>query len=157
MADMAVNSTRTDLRRALSEAEFRRLLDMEEAATGVRRGRTGAAALREGIRLHLPQLAHSRSVLEERFLALCEEHGLPLPEMNAEVCGLTVDALWRDQRVIVELDGHVAHGTPARAERDRGRELRLRAAGFVVLRYTWQQVTTTPAAVGADVARALRG
>ena len=92
---------------------------------------------------------------EERFVSLCESARLPLPEINATVEGLMVDALWREQRVIVELDGHIAHSTRAQLERDRRREMRLRAAGFIVLRYTWKQVTEEPDLVAADLAAAL--
>ena len=95
------------------------------------------------------------SVLEERFLALCESSGIVLPEVNETICGLKVDALWRDQRLVVELDGYAAHGGRAAIEQDRGRELRLRAAGYVVLRYTWQQVTGHPLQVTADLRAAL--
>jgi hypothetical protein len=130
-------------------------MDLEEAYALATQAVAGSAALRAALDRHMPQLARSRSVLEERFLALCETHGIPLPEMNAAVCGLTVDALWRAERVIVELDGHRAHGTPARAERDRRRELSLRAARFSVHRYTWQQVTEADRDVAADVIRAL--
>jgi very-short-patch-repair endonuclease len=63
--------------------------------------------------------------------------------------------LWRGPRVIVELDGHDAHDSRAQIERDRRRELRLRAAGFVVLRYTWDQVTREPGLVVTDVRLAL--
>jgi very-short-patch-repair endonuclease len=100
-------------------------------------------------------LARTLSVLEERFLSLCERSGIPPPEVNPKVAGLMVDALWRRARVVVELDGHAAHtGAPA-MERDRGRDLRLRAAGYEVLRYTWHQVTREPQAVVADLRAAL--
>jgi very-short-patch-repair endonuclease len=93
--------------------------------------------------------------LERRFLLLVERTGLPIPEMNAIVEGLMVDALWREAGVVVELDGHRAHARAAASERDRGRELALRAAGFTVLRYTWQQVSRECAAVIADLRAAL--
>ena len=49
--------------------------------------------------------------------------------------------------------------TPGRcvAERDRHRELVLRAAGFGVRRYTWLQVTGEAAAVLADVRAGIGG
>ena len=75
--------------------------------------------------------------------------------MNETICGLRVDALWREQRLIVELDGYAAHGSRAAIERDRRRELTLRSAGNVVLRYTWEQVTEQPEQVVADLRLAL--
>ena len=139
------------LRRAIAEAEFRRLATVEAIASVLGRGRMGSRRLRRALALHQPRLAFTRSVLEERFLVLCERYRVPLPEVNAKVCGLMVDALWRRERVIVELDGGQAHGTVAAMERDRARDLTLRAAGFVVLRYTWHQVTRRAALVAADL------
>ena len=75
--------------------------------------------------------------------------------MNVSVAGLMVDALWGNRRVVVELDGFRAHAAPAAMQRDRDRDLALRAAGHEVRRYTWQQVTEQPKAVAADLRRAL--
>jgi hypothetical protein len=143
------------LRRMLAEAEFQRLATLGEMERVLGRGRPGSAALRRAVLLHQPKLALTRSVLEERFLSLCERYEIPLPELNVYVCGLLVDALWRSERVVVELDGHRAHGLPSRMERDRERDLTLRRAGFAVLRYTWAQVTRRPAAVAGDLNREL--
>ncbi len=155
LVDLASVVTQGELRRALAEAEYRRLIDLRALETAIGRGRPGSAALRRALEDHLPQLAFTRSALEERFLDLCRAHGIPLPKVNARVCGLTVDAFWPDNRVIVELDGYAAHSAPAQVERDRRRELRLRAAGFLVLRYTWQQVTERAAEVAGDLKPAL--
>ncbi len=146
LADLAATASRPTLRRAVAEAEYRRLVDVGDLAA-----RPRAPVLRRAVRAHLPQLATSRSELERRFLFLCEATGLALPETNVMLCGFEVDAVWRERRLVVELDGHAAHGRPRAAERDRHRELVLRAAGFEVRRYTWLQVTADAAAVAADL------
>jgi predicted transcriptional regulator of viral defense system len=145
------------LRRALSEALYLRIATPSAIAAQLRRGHRGSAPLRAALTRHTPQLARTLSVLEERFLALCEQFEIPDPEVNGKVGGLMVDALWRAQRVVVELDGHAAHANPAAVERDRRRELALRGAGYYVLRYTWQQVTEHPDEVAADLRALLRG
>ncbi len=139
------------LRRVLAEADHRRLCDVAGLEAVLQRGHPGSAALRRAVSRHLPELAHTLSVLEERFLALCERAGLPVPEVNARVGGLMVDMVWRDAGVIVELDGHAAHGTPAAIEEDRRRDLILRSLGYLVLRYTWAQVTRDPDRVISDL------
>jgi len=124
-------------------------LDEVEAVLG--RGKPGSAALRVALDCHRPELAKTRSTLEEKFLLLCEHYSLPPPGVNVWIGGWLVDAAWFDQRVVVELDGHAAHGTSASQEADHRRDLELRAAGYTVVRYTWQQVTETPELVLADL------
>jgi predicted transcriptional regulator of viral defense system len=155
LLDLAVTVSARQLRRALAEADYRRLVDLDTLEAVAGRGLRGSAALRSALATHRPELARTVSVLEERFLAHCEDYGIPPPEVNVKVRGLMVDALWRRQRVIAELDGHAAHGTRAAMERDRRRELELRKAGYSVVRYTWQQVTRQPAQVAADLSREL--
>ena len=156
LLDLAAVVSPAKLRRTLAEADYRRLLDVPAVEALLSRGRPGAAALRAALAEHMPHLARTRSELEQRFLLLCRTGGIPLPEVNVLVEGFLVDALWREPRVAVELDGHTAHATPAAIERDRRRDLALRAAGFVVLRYTWRQVTREAAAVRDDLSVALR-
>jgi Protein of unknown function (DUF559)/Transcriptional regulator, AbiEi antitoxin len=151
LLDLAATMAFADLRRALAEADHLDLLDPAAVEAQLGRGRRGASALRKAFGLHWPDLAETRSVLEDRFLALVEDAGLPRPEVNPRVEGFIVDALWRNEKVVVELDGHAAHAKPAAIERDRRRDLVLRTAGFAVRRYTWEQVTRTPEAVLADV------
>jgi very-short-patch-repair endonuclease len=142
-----------ELRRALAEAEYRRLVTLAEVGSVLGRGRPGSAALRVALDCHLPQLARTRSRMEELFVLLCERHSLTPPAVNARVAGWTVDAVWFDQRIAVELDSHAAHGTPAAIAEDRRRDLELRAAGFTVLRYTWRQLTEDGDVVIADLRR----
>jgi predicted transcriptional regulator of viral defense system len=155
LLDLAAMLPFDQLRRALAEADHRCLFNPTAVHASLRRGQPGSAALRRALDQHCPSLADTLSMLEQRFLALCEATGLPLPEVNRVVAGLKVDALWRRQRVIVELDGHASHAFAAAAEEDRRRELLLRAAGHRVLRYTWQQVTGQPDVIAADLTREL--
>jgi hypothetical protein len=144
------------LRRAVAEADYRGLLDLRDLEDALRRGRPGSKSLRAVLRSHMPQLAQTLSRLEERFLELCETADLPLPEVNARVGRMRVDALWREQGVTVELDGGPAHAGAAAMKRDRNRELALRSLGFLVARYTWEQVSDRSGEVAADLRRLLR-
>jgi hypothetical protein len=155
LRDLAWVLPAEQLRRALAEADYRGLLNAHHAYRVLGRGRRGSAALREALAAHMPELAQAYSVLEQEFLLLCERSGIPPPEVNVDVAGMIVDALWRQQQVVVELDGYRAHRGRERMERDRRRELALRAAGLPVLRYTWHQVITEPERVVADLRTAL--
>ena len=52
---------------------------------------------------------------------------------------------------MVELDGRDNHSSPGQMERDRRKDLQLRAAGYVVVRYTWAQIIFEAPAVLADL------
>jgi very-short-patch-repair endonuclease len=138
--DLAATRPFNTVRRALAEAEYRGILNAHEVAALAGQGKPGSAALRQALKTHQPRLAHTRSEFERVFLAICEAAGLPLPELNQRVEGWTVDAVWRHRRLIVELDGYDNHHTRAQMARDRRKDLALRAAGFVVVRYTWHQL-----------------
>jgi very-short-patch-repair endonuclease len=151
LLDYAAEAQLLDVRRALAQADYRRLLDPDEVHAVLGQGRNGTATLRAALGRHEPTLARARSWLEVAFVPLCESAGIPLPEINVRVADWTVDALWREERVVVELDGYDNHSTRAQMERDRRKELDLRAAGFLVVRYTRDQVVFRPELVAADL------
>jgi hypothetical protein len=95
--------------------------------------------------------ATTRSELEERFLGLCDDHGIPRPETNTHIEGIEVDFVWRDRRLIVEVDGYAYHRSPQAFEDDRERDVRLQVAGWRVLRFTWTQITRRGAWVAASI------
>ena len=149
--DLAAESSIEELRRALAQADYRRLLNIDEVSAACGQGCHGTARLQAALERHEPRIAMTRSELERRFLKECEAAGIALPEVNVVVEGWTVDALWRAERVVVELDGRDNHSSPGQIERDRRKELQLRAAGYVVVRYTWAQVALEPQVVMADL------
>lgn len=154
--DLAATTTLNRLRVALAQADYLRILDVAAVESMLRQGRTGSANLRRALERHQPRLALTRSGLEIAFFSLCEAARLPVPEVNAMVDGWEVDVLWRQHRLAVEVDGGRNHSTRAQIERDRWKELRLRAGGYRVVRYTDRQVANEPELVAADLRQALR-
>jgi predicted transcriptional regulator of viral defense system len=142
--------------RAIREAEFLRLLDLDALNAAVQRahGRRRLAALREALAHHTPgQIV--RDELEHRFLELVCGAGLPAPETNIKVRArgnrYEIDCLWREQRVAVELDGRAAHARAMAFEEDRARDSALSAIGLRPLRFTWRRVTQEAAEVIAEL------
>jgi very-short-patch-repair endonuclease len=151
--DLSDHRPRRELERAIDEAEYLRL-----DCTGLQPlpGRRGSGRLARILADHAAGSTRTRSELEERFLLLCVEQRLPRPEVNARLHGFEVDFLWRAARLVVELDGHAAHGTRRSFEQDRVRDAELTLAGYVVIRLTWRRLTREPAVVAAQLRRALR-
>lgn len=138
--DLAATESRRRLRMALANADYRNLLDVEAIDAALGRGRAGSAKLRAALAEHQPRLARTKSGLEVAFIELCESAGIPLPEVNQRIAGWEVDALFREQRIAVELDGVGNHRTPAQITRDRRKELALRKAGLQTVRYSGEQL-----------------
>lgn len=65
--------------------------------------------------------------------------------------------LWRDRRLIVELDGRDAHSSPAQRAADVRRQADLEALGYRVLRFTWAEVHFEDARLAAVIRRSLAG
>jgi very-short-patch-repair endonuclease len=117
-------------------------------------GRAGSAALRVLLeRSQRPAL--TRSIAEERLLDLIRRADLPIPEVNVELDGYEVDFLWREQGLIVEVDGFEFHSSRPDFERDHRRDSALLARGLRIQRLSAMQIVDEPEATVARIAGAL--
>lgn len=154
LLDLAPLLPRPALERAAEQAVVLRLTTHDELARECRPGRRGTARLRAALPTE-PSL--TRSEAERRLLALVRAARLPRPRTNVRVAGHEVDLLWREQKLVVEVDGFAYHGSRQAFERDRRRDADLTAAGFRVVRFTWRQIAHEPEAVLARLAVLLAG
>ena len=147
--------------KALERADVLQLLDVRELQQLVDRHprRPGTRAIRTALESVAAWRGITRSELEQRFRAIVEEAGLPLPDLNHRVdlgpLVIEADAVWPDARLIVELDGYAFHGTRAAFDRDRERDRLATAAGWRVIRITWRQLANDAAGVVRDLRRLL--
>jgi predicted transcriptional regulator of viral defense system len=157
LLDLAARIPRRELERAMDEAERLKLCTEEDLDEMVRAhfGRAGAGALRALLDEHRAGSTATRNDFEELFLSLSREYGLPQPDVNVALLGYVVDFLWRDAKLVVEVDGRATHGTRKAFQGDRDRDGRLAVAGYRVLRFTWWDVTRRPAVVADRVRRLL--
>jgi very-short-patch-repair endonuclease len=156
LLDLAGSLGTRELEQALARAsrqgrlmrdQIQKLLERYPRRHGIARLRTLLSAPDDPV--------FTRSEAEERFLALVRRAGLRPPEMNVKVRGFEVDALWRAERLVVEIDGFAYHSSPMDFERDRYRDGVLTAAGFRVMRIIWHQLTREPEALLIRLGQAL--
>jgi hypothetical protein len=141
--------------RAFNEAEFRRLWDATGVAALLDRYPRRAGSVQLAALVAAEPIGITREELEQRFLALIDESFLPRPMLNAPLMigdrTFYPDCLWRDARLIVELDSRAAHDTTSRFDSDRERDRLLALAGLLVIRVTWKHVTADARGLAADL------
>jgi hypothetical protein len=133
LLDLAEVLPRHDLRRALGEAEVRRLVAHPRlrALLADAHGRHGAPTL-SALLDRGP--APTRSPLEDDLVDFLDHHGLGPRQHNARVAGYEVDVLFPHARLIIEADSPTYHDTPTTRAHDAEKDAALRAAGHDVLR-----------------------
>jgi predicted transcriptional regulator of viral defense system len=150
LLDLAVALPRRAIERAVDQAEVLRVLDARQIDEVLARAgnHRGAAVLQAVLGEHAPGTTLTRNDLEEAFLAICHDSGLPRPEVNAWIAldptGYEADFLWRAAGLIAETDGRDVHATKRAFEHDRRRDQRLMRAGYRVVRFTRRQVLEEP-------------
>ena len=106
--------------------------------------------------------ALSESALESLSRVVFREQGIPPPELQQWVGGDDegvvgrADFLWRRSGTIGEADGALKYADPQRAIAQLRRDARLRAAGFQVVHFTWDDIVRTPRQVAASLSEAFR-
>lgn len=165
LLDLATILDADALLRAVNEAEVRRLADPLSlpALLERHRGERGTGALRRVLESAGYGRGITREMLEELFAKLVGRYRLPHPELNAPIhVGdrfFEADCLWREQRLIVELQGARFHGTAAAMARDAERARRLLLAGWQIVPVTWSQLSSRASAdrLARDLMRLLIG
>lgn len=122
--------------RLVADAVARRLVSLGalRAYVARRAGARGAARLRWAI-----EGRQTRSGAEREFVRWLQSRDLPVPSMNHRIGRLTVDGLWEDAGLVVEIDTIGTHGTAFSFENDRLRDAYLVARGLRVMRITPQR------------------
>ena len=133
--------------------------------TGLRRlverhacqGRTGIAALRSAVLAWPLGDKPADSVLEPAMAKLLADHGLPPAEFHPIIEGLEVDFVIVGTPVVVECDGWEFHVTSrTQFAQDRERDAMLAAAGYVVVRVTWEHVVRRAGATARRIEAVIR-
>lgn len=155
--DLAATLNRRPLERVLDQAESTCLTDVPSlvAIARAHAGHRGASRLLKTLTDHDPGTTLTKSQLEERFLPLCRDAGLPKPTVNDYVEALEADFVFATQRVLVETDSWRHHKSRDSFEADRRRDAIHAAAGWRTLRFTHRQITHEPKAVTRALTSAL--
>jgi hypothetical protein len=119
LVDLSTTLTPHQIERIVHRAEHLRLLDTRSLGEQLARARgRRTKPLRAAIeRLQVKEPDITRTVLEERFLALVVDAQLPRPEVITIVGPYEVDFLWRTENLIVETDGAATHLTRRRLKK----------------------------------------
>ncbi len=158
LLDVAEYGNEREVERLIDQAEVLRVLDMRAIVDVLARadGRRGAATLRAVLSEIRPGTTLTRSELEELMLQICRDIHHPPDATNAWIPfpgggGAEADFVWREQRLVVEVDGRDVHATRRAFEHDRRRDQRLTLLGRRVVRFTWRQVSEEPGYVAATL------
>jgi very-short-patch-repair endonuclease len=154
LLDLAGESPRRALERALDQAEVRRLhLPIEPLIPRCRR-RRGAAKLRAVLEHHIAGSTITESEAEEAFLAIVRRAGLPDPLPQCWIEGKRRDFAWPSHKVVVEIDSRTFHDTTHAFEEDRIRDNEVTLAGWTHLRFTRRRIVRDGGSVQRDLIQA---
>jgi hypothetical protein len=132
IADSALNQEKT------TKPELHQVLQQCQGWPGVRQARRVVDFADE----------RAESPLESAARVVFAEADLEPPELQVTIHGAQeqeqfaarVDFLWRERKVIAEADGLVKYNDRQELLKERERDHQLRAAGYTVVHFTWQEI-----------------
>jgi very-short-patch-repair endonuclease len=142
--DLAELATPEELEEAIRAAE--RIHGLDRASVDPVIGRRGAGKL-----LARPR-HHTRGHLEKVFLRVLDEEGFERPDMNVDHDEYVLDALWAEQRLVLEIDDYETHHTRDALDADRARDRVLTIDGFTAVRITHTDLTRDRTRLAAHLA-----
>jgi hypothetical protein len=141
LLDLAATVRPDQLERALAQAMYLQVYDQHAIDDVIARsnGHRGTSVLKQATKQE-PQI--TKSDWEIRMLRLVRAAHLPEPICNRPLHApdhgeCKPDFYWPAHNLIVETDGWEAHRTLAAFRSDRAKDAALTAAGYKVLRFTW--------------------
>lgn len=142
LADSALRAT------GISRADLVKIIDESSCAPGIRTAREVVAFAD----------ALAESVLESVSRVVFAEHGLPPPQRQVvlgegERIG-RVDFYWAEYGVVGEADGMIKYADQQALQAEKERQERLENAGFIVVRFTWDDVVRHPERTVTRIRRA---
>jgi hypothetical protein len=144
---------------ALSSGLVRRPRLLWRLGDLAKEGRTGVKALRSILEARAPAAPVPASVLETRLRRVLDVTGMPPPLWGFEVRtggrSRFLDCAWPDLRLAVEADGWAHHSGRAQWESDVDRQNALVAAGWTVLRFSWDEVAHRPERIRSVILQTL--
>jgi very-short-patch-repair endonuclease len=155
LLDIAPRLTDRALARAVNDARHNRYLTLDALADALDRFRNHPGRRRLLPFLEAPT-GPTRSELEDAFLDFTRRFDLPTPQMNVIVAGHLVDALFADEKLIVELDGFEFHRSRGSFESDRERDADTLASGHATVRVTHGRLTNSAQREAARLQSILR-
>jgi len=105
-------------------------------------------------------LAHPLSVLEQQLLAVLRDAGIEEPDKQVPTTSddgeqWRLDFVYPQHKVHIEVDGRRYHAGRREQRSDRRRDNFMNTEGWIVLRFTWEDVMNDPGYVVAQVLKAL--
>ena len=154
VAGVAPHCTQTVIERMLLAGHVSRDRLVAAVAQHSRRGRAGIGPVRRILDNWPYSDRISESVLEMRLQKLL--HGTPFDHFVTqwEIGPYRTDFAWIDERIVLECDGWGKVDSPKYFEKAARRDSYLQTAGWIVLHFTWGEITRRPRHVIHELTRA---
>ena len=158
IVDMAGELKGKEMRRLVERAQDLKRFEPKRVEQTLERNprRPGSKPLLTLIALLQPDQDGAKSYLERLFLRLLRRARLPLPEVNATIENRERDFVWRDSRLVIEVDGYAFHSSKQAISRDKARDRELTAALWRPARFTYEDVAFEPEATTDELRNLLR-
>jgi very-short-patch-repair endonuclease len=156
LLDVAPLVSDDELEHMLDEALERKLVRISQIRETIDRYGAGRPGVHRLIRVIDERdgrhSALSRFHAERRLRRLLIAAGIAPDETNVDLDGSVPDMVWREAKLIVEIDGWEHHRSRDRFEGDRRKDALRATRGWLTLRFTGRRIRDEPCAVIAEIA-----